>query len=285
MLKLTPKFAGIAVLLGALSPCLAMADSPTLANILPGDYDSVTKEFSANFAYSSVTPASSLGGLWGLEFGIVGGESTDPNLKNLVATASPGTNFPSHLYHAELLARLGLPYGFTVEAMMFPKKTVSSLTLMEYGGAVQWTPTDSILDDLPVNLAAKFSLNKAKVNFTQNATVSGAATVVPVGVEYNDTEWALTALASMKFLVFEPYVTAGYVKSKGTLDLSTNGFNVNFFSQNFPVAAQSNHAESSPTSMEFTAGVDLRLAVFTLGAEYMRVFGCDVATGRLSFRF
>ncbi|MGZ3650026.1 MAG: DUF6588 family protein [Bdellovibrionota bacterium] len=279
----------IAVFLGALLPCLAFADTPTLSNLLPGDYDAIVKDFSANFTYSSVTPASSLGGLGGFEFGLVGGVSKDPNLKALVTAASPSTNLPNYLAHAALLGRVGLPYGLTAELMLFPSRTISGISLQEVGGSVMWTPTDDILDELPLNLAAKLSYQHAKLSFTQNATVAsgtGAGTVVPVNLGYTDTEWALQAIASKKLLVFEPFVGMGYVKSHGVLDLGTNGFTVNIFNVgSFPQAALSNTADSSPNSFQVLAGVDIRLAFFSLGAEYQRSFGTDTYTGRLSFRF
>ena len=276
----------LAVLMLAAFPCLSFADTPTLSNLLPGDYDSIVKEFSGNFTYSSVTPASSLGGLGGFEFGLVGGITKDPNLKNLVTTASPSTNLPSYLAHAALLGRLGLPYGFTAELMAFPSRTLSGVTLQEYGGSVMWTATDEVLEDLPLNLSSKLSYQKAKLSFNQNATVTGTTTVIPVTLAYSDSEWALQAFASKKLLVFEPYAGVGYVKSAGVLDLATGGFNVNIFNVgSFPQAALSNHAESNPTSFQLMAGLDIRLAFFSLGAEYQRSFGTNTYTGRMSFRF
>lgn len=277
----------LTILAAALSAGSARADAPTISNILPADYDSIVKEFSANFAYTTVTPASGLGGFGHFEFGLVGGESTDPYLIGLVQTANPGQNFPSHLYHAALVGRLGLPDALTAEAILFPKRTIAGVSLQQYGGAVEWTPTDGYIEDSPVNLSAKFSAEKAQVTYTQNAsaTVAGTSQTVPVGVQFSDIEWALQAKASFKFLVFEPYVGAGYVHSDGTLSLSTNGYNVNVFSTNFTSAAQSNSAESIPTSFQYLAGLDIRLAFFSLGVEAMHVFSESNYTARVSFRF
>jgi hypothetical protein len=275
----------IAVFLGAILPLSALADTPSFTNLAPGDYDSIVKEFSGNFAYSSVTPASSLGGLGGFEVGLVGGITKDPNLKTIVQSKSPSTDLPNYVAHAGLLGRVGLPYAFTVEGMVFPNRTISGVSLQQAGGSVMWTATDAWLDELPLNISAKASYERAKLSFTQNATgtFNGQTATVPVNLAYTDTEWAVGVSASKKLLVFEPYVALNYLHSKGALDLTTNGYTVNVLSTTFGAGAT--HAESTPTSMQFLLGLDIRLAFFSLGAEYQNSFGATSYTGRLSFRF
>jgi hypothetical protein len=289
MRKLTLHPRWIAVFLGAAFSFGAMAaDAPSFNNLSQTDYDSIVKELSANFTYSSITPASSLGGLGGFELGLVGGVTKDPNLKQIVITASPSTNLPNYVPHAGLLGRVGLPYGFTVEGLVFPSRTISNTTLQEVGGAVMWTATDAWLDELPFNLSGKFSYNHSKLSFVQNASGSylGVTATVPVNVAYTDNEWAAQLIASKKLLFFEPYMGGGYVHSKGTLDLSTNGYTVNILNLGSASLNGSNtHAESVPTTLQFLAGLDIRLAFFSLGAEYQKSFAATTYTGRLSFRF
>lgn len=287
MRKLSVHPRWIAAFLGAAFSSGALAaDAPTFTNLSQSDYNAIVKELSGNFSYSSVTPASSLGGLGGFEFGLVGGITKDPNLKQIVTNASPSTNLPNYMPHAGLLGRVGLPYGLTAEGVVFPSRTISNTSLQEVGGAVMWTATDAWLDELPFNLSAKFSYEHAKLGFTQNATAQGLNQTVPVNVAYTDNEWAVQLLASKKFLIFEPYVGAGYLHSKGTLDLATNGFTVDILNLgSASVDGTNNHAESTPTTFQYLAGIDIRLAFFTLGAEYQNSFGAKTYTGRLSFRF
>ncbi len=273
----------IAALIGTLLPLSSYAVSMSLDNLNLDDYNSLVKEFSANSQYSTVTPASSLGGLWGFEFGITGGLTKAPDTQALVLRNDASTSFKS-LYHAGAVARLGLPYGITAEALYLPKITISSVTLKRWGLAAQWTLTDSVLENLPFNLATKLFITKTTLNYSQ--TINNASTAnVPVtaNLSFDDTLWGLQAIASYKILVFEPYLGLGWTSAKGELAVDASGTATIFNQSVFGSAAKS--ATSKPTSSQILAGLDIRLAFFSLGAEYERAFAKNSYTGRLSFRF
>lgn len=271
----------IAVLAAALIPAQGFTADISLKDVTLADYDKIVKEFSANFAYSTVTPASSLGGLWGFEFGVVGGFTKSPELQNLVRRSNASYK-EDKLPHGGALARLGLPMGITVEALVFPKMKISDLNIGQYGGAVMWTVTDELLPNPFVNVALKGFYTKTSMDYSQ--TINNTSTLlqdVNATISFDDSLYGVQALASHKILVFEPYVGIGYVKSKGDLSVAAaTAPNATIFTGSI-----GNKATSKPSSAQLMGGLDIRLAFFSLGAEYQRSFGTSSATGRLSFRF
>jgi hypothetical protein len=270
----------IAVIAAALIPAQGFSSTPTFDNITDADYDKIVRELSANFSYSSLTPASSLGGLWGFEFGVTGGVTKTPEIHTLVKRNNP--NFKEDKFpHAAALARLGLPYGLTVEAMFLPKIKVSDLDLSQYSGALMWTLTDVLWDDFPLHLAVKGFLSKTSLGYKQR--IQNASTLnqpVDARINFDDTLIGAQFLASKKILVFEPYLGLGYVSAKGDLSVdAATAPGASIF------ASGGRSATAKPTSTQLLAGLDLRLAIFSLGAEYQKSFSTDSFSGRLSFRF
>lgn len=270
---LKPKLIAALALLAA--PVPGFADF-TIPNLNLSDFNTLVNEFSANSQYTSVTPASSLGGLWGFELGVVGGITKAPDTLALVKRSDPNTSFKDMLPHAGALIRIGLPYGLTAEGQLLPKVKAQNLSLSKWAMAVQWTLTDNVLEDFPVNVALKGYYTKTMLNYSQ--TISG----VPAAIDFNNNLWGMQALVSYNIFVFEPYVGLGYTSAKGTLGVSAA----------VPVAliaylpsAASQSASSSPKSAQILAGTDIRLAFFALGAEYQRAFGKNSYTARVSFRF
>lgn len=282
MLKKFSQLRWIAALALAITPCVASAETFNLSSLTLADFDKIIKEFSSNFSYTTVTPASSLGGLGGFEFGVVGGKTDAPELLRLVKQANSSASFKGDLYHGGVVGRVGLPYGLTAEALFFPKKKFKDASFQEFGGAVMWTATDSVLEGLPLNLAVKGHLLKTKVTYSQTVTytvpVAGAASGTGT-VKFDDTLMGIQALASKQFFFLEPYVGLGYIKSKGVLAVDAAG------ATTLLAFTSNNRAESKPTSVQLMAGVDARFLFLSVGAEYQKAFGTSSMTGRLSFRF
>lgn len=272
----------IAVLAATLIPAHGYSADLSLDNLTLGDYDKIVKEFSANFAYSSVTPASSLGGLWGFELGVVGGLTKSPELLTLVKRSSASYDQES-LPHGGALLRIGAPLGLTGEALVFPKMKISDLNIGQYGGALMWTMTDVFLTDFPVTMAVKGFYTKTSMDYAQRINNSSTGNQpVDATIEFDDSLYGAQFLVSRKFLVFEPYVGLGYVKSKGDLSVSAAlAPNATIF----PGQGIGNTATSKPSSTQLMAGLDVRLAFLALGGEFQKSFGTSSLTGRLSFRF
>lgn len=258
----------------------AFAETPSLNNLTLGDYDKVVRELSGNFSYSTVTPASSLGGLWGFEFGVVGGVTKTPEIKGIVNRSSASykeDKFP----HGGLLLRVGAPLGLTGEIVAFPERKISDLEISQYSGAAMWTITDVFFTDWPVNVATKAFFSKTGLAYSQtinNSTTGNVA--VNATLDFDNTLYGGQLLVSKKLLVFEPYVGLGYIRSKGEFTVSAATAPT---ASIFLTGARS--AVSEPNSAQLLAGLDIKLLFFSLGAEYQKVFGTSTYNGRVSFRF
>lgn len=275
----------MAVFAGIATPLASHAATFNLSNIDTSQFDRLVNEFSSNSVYSSVAPASSLGGLGSFEFGLVGGVTKAPDTLAVVKQSDPSTALKDNLYHAGGLVRVGLPYAFTLEGLLLPKIKISEAKFSRWAIAAQWTATDEMLTGLPLNLAAKFFYTKTTLNYSQavTTTVNGTSVPATADIAFDNGLWGLQALASYKLWMLEPYLNVGYVKAKGTLNVDVAGnytiFNTAFF------GSGTKSATSRPDSFLFQLGTDFRLAFFSLGAEYQSAFSKNSYTGRLSFRF
>ena len=277
------KAAIIGLALASLIPTLSQASSvPALNNITATDFEKVVQELSANFAYSSINPASSLGHIWGFEVGALAGYTKTPEILNLVKTYQPTTSLKDKFPHASALARLSVPYGITAEAIFFPKITVSDISIKQYGGALMWTITDVFFEDLPVTLATKAFFTKTNISYKQTINNSTTSNInVDATIDFDDMMYGAQALVSKKLFLFEPYAGFGYVRAKGDLSVNAAG-SATIFSSAFTTGKS---ATSKPTTLQVLLGSDFQIAFFTLGAEYQRAFSKNSYTARLSFRF
>jgi hypothetical protein len=275
----------IAALSIALLPAASFAADQTFSfsNLSAGDYENIVKEFSSNFGYSTLTPASSLGGLGNFELGVVGGMTKSPVVEKLVKDANPNAKFKGKLYHGGALVRVGLPYALTLEGVVFPSRTFSDVKFSEYSGSLMWTATDEALSFLPLSIAVKGFYSAVKVSYTQavNQTINGASVTGDATIGLTDTLWGGTIIASKKILMIEPYAGIGYISANGKLKVDSAG-TVNGF---FAFQAPNNEAVSTPVSSQLILGVDAQLAIVALGLEYQRAFGQNSTSARLSFRF
>lgn len=271
------------ILLGALAllSVPAQAASLSLGNVNRNDFDALVKEFSSNAQYSTVGAASSLGGLGNFELGVVGGITNAGDLAALVKRN--GGSFEDKLYHAAGMVRIGLPYAITLEGLFFPETKISSVKLGRWGVGAQWTLTDEVLTDLPVNIAVKGYYTKTTLDYTQNTTAAVGGGTLTANVNFDNSLYGGLALVSYKIFLFEPFAGIGFMKAKGNLKVNASATTTLLNQAVFGSSADS--ASSDPSSVHLVLGTDFQIAFFSLGAEYSRAFDKDSMTGRLSFRF
>lgn len=258
------------------------ASQPKFDNISVEDFDKIVKEFSANSMYTSVSPASSLGRLFGFELGVLGGLTSTPDINSIVQRTDPSINVSS-LPHAALLGALTVPFGLTAEVVALPEVKFSSGSYQQFGAALKWTATDHVLTALPFSLAAKVYYTSTTLSFAQTINNSSTGNVpVDVNVKFNDTVTGMQIFSSAKLFFIEPYLGLGYASATGKADI-TGSTSATFFGSSFPANSQS--ATSSPKSSQIVLGTNLQFLVFVLGAEYVRAFGTNTYNGKLSLRF
>lgn len=253
------------------------ADTPALPTLSQSDFDNVIRELSANSLFNSVTPASSLGALFGIEAGMTFGVTNTPEINRLVNNQLPGTK-ADYFPHASLLAAVTFPIAVTAEVLYVPQVSAQGVKYDQYGAALKWTPTDGVLL-LPLNLSVRGFMTKTKVQFNQiinNASTGN--TNVDTQVTYEGDVKGIQLLASPKVIpILEPYVGIGQYYASGSLGVSGTADLFNF------TTAQ--NASSSPSSTAMLVGLDVRLLLLSFGLQYEKAFETAAYTGRLSLRF
>ncbi|NUM89188.1 MAG: hypothetical protein HUU37_08290, partial [Bdellovibrionales bacterium] len=149
-MKLRVFFAAL-TLLGALAPA-ARAATPKFDAISADDYGSIVKDLSANFRYTTVSGASTLGKIFGFEFGVVAGRTDIPRIYQIVKRTDPNINLDDYFYHGNLLARVTVPFGLTLEAAAIPTITAGDVKFSQYGAGALWTFSDVLFDSSPVDV-------------------------------------------------------------------------------------------------------------------------------------
>lgn len=258
------------------SSALAAA-GPGFTNLSQDDFDKVINELSANSTFHSVTGASSLGAVFGVEVALVGGLTNTPEINRLSKSVDASADV-GRLPHASLLAAVSVPLGFTGELLMFPSVSVGDIKYQQFGGAIKWTATEALV--LPFNIAARAFITKNEISFKQTLNNASTGNVpVEVTVAQENSQTGLQLLVSPNLPMIEPYAGIGMVSAKGKVNMTgaTTGTIFGFTS------AQS--AESSPTSTQFLIGVNANLLLLNLGMEYSRAFGTDSYNAKLGFKF
>ena len=260
-----------------LTSVAARAGSPTFSNIDQGQFDSVVRDVSADLTYSTVTPASSMGNVFGFEFGVIAGVGNTPNIDAYSTQADPNASV-KQLANAAVFGALGIPGGLTFEALFTPSVSVGGVSFQQFGGAVKWTLSDEAIP-LPFSMAVKGFYTSTKASFSQFISSGGQS--IAGDVELSDAIYGLQLIASKDFLFVEPYIGVGYVRANGSASVSAPQ-NATIFAPSF---TSSQSATDATTSTELIAGLEFKLLIVRLGAEYSRLFDTDRFTAKLSLAF
>ncbi len=261
-----------------LFPCLSLllissisfAASLALTNIDEDALQKLTGDFSANFAHTTVSGASTLGNVFSFEVGLIGGMTNTPHIHDLVLQADPNSDV-KRLPDLALVGLFSIPLGFTAEVGLVPKVGSSDFKFNTFSLAGKWTPTEGFLD-WPFSAAVRASFTRSAAEFNNTAN-NVAATY-----KFTDTQTALTLLASKNLGLVEPYFGVGMVSATGDLSASGNlVFN--------PAYNSSGQAKVSRSGTQWLLGGELKLLVCKMGLEYSNLFATSRYVAKLSFFF
>lgn len=256
------------LVLAVVLPIGAKADI-TFDDISKKDLENIIQDFGSVFTHTSVSPASSLGEVFGFEVGVVAGLAETPEVEKLVKEVDPSTEV-SFLPHAGILGAVSVPMGFKFELVFLPKMDTEDVEVDHKSFAVQWTMTDTVLP-LPVDLAVKAHKSMTSMSYSQ--TVNSVMT----DVDLENDVTGLMLLASKKLAIFEPYFGIGMVKADGDMTLSG--------SQEFFNFTDSQSATADMSGLHIVAGFNVNVLVLRLGFEAGQVFDAKRASAKLSFYF
>jgi hypothetical protein len=247
----------------------ARAEDFTFKNLTDADFEKVTQDLSATFTHTSVSGAAPLGDIWGFEIGLVGGQTSTPEVDKLVKRGDANAS-ADKLPGAEILGVVSVPFAITAEVGLVPKIGSDDFKFNAFHLAAKWTPSE-LFFELPVDLAVKLQYSKVKAEFKD--TISG----VPTNFDYDDSVLGAWALVSKNFAILEPYAGIGWLKADGTMDVNTSASGV--------FTGGRTSASADPTTTAFVVGTEVKLLVVKLGVEYMNLFDTSRFTGKLSFYF
>ncbi len=263
------------------------AGSPELNNIDRADLDNVVKEFSANFTHTTVSPAKSLGRVWGFEVGVLAGITKTPKLEALVHEVSPSTDI-GEVPHGGLLGMVTFPYGITGEVTLVPETTASGVTVENKSAGVKWTVTDvfplpTVVDIL--SAAVRFHISTSDLSYKQTIRNSSTGNIpVDATILFDSTVWGLNTTISADVLIFEPYVGFGFAKSSTDVSIKATG-SATIFTGDVITASSGQAASSKPSSAHIFAGVQMDMILAHLSAEISRVFDTTSYMGKFSFYY
>lgn len=245
---------------------------PSFDNITESDFEGISKEFSANFAHRPISPASSMGQIFGFEVGLVAGITEASKVEEISKREAPTEDPLDKLAHVGILAAVSVPFGLTPELVVFPEQEFGDLTFGHYSLGLKWTFSQFL--SLPlIDLAARVHTSKTDVSFTDN--VDGVNTTVNL----ENTTSGITLLASASLLVIEPFIGFGYV-SRNT-DLGATG-TARIFNTTFTTSATSS---SDGSSTQLIAGVQANLLLLRVAAQYENLFGTSVTSAKITLGF
>lgn len=249
-----------------------------LDQLSQNDVNAISKEFSANFAHTILAPASSLGKIWGVEFGVMGGATKTPEINRIAKIYSPSSNITA-IPTAGLIGGVTFPFGINAELNMIPTIKSSNYRIRNVSYALKWE-VSRLMPASPVDVAIRLHHNSGK--FSYGSVINNSTTAnqnVNANTTWENSSSGYNLEISKKLLFFEPYIGFGHISS--TTDIGITGSaNISIFTFS---SASSYQAKNSGS--HFFAGFNFNLFVVKLGAEYDQIMGVKKMAGKLSFYF
>jgi hypothetical protein len=243
------------------SSAWALAE-PTFNNIDESEFESISKEFSANFSHNVVMGAEPLGDIFGFEVSFLAGSTPTPEINSISGGGS------SSMPHAGVIMALSVPFGITGELLYVPKMKGDGVEFSQSSLGLKWSSNKDVLV-LPFNLAFRLFMANSELDFTQQVPVPDT------NVNYKNSQTGFQVLVSAAVPVVEPYLGVGWVQSKNTLKGSGGMFT-------FTGDAD---ADNSLSSMQTIVGLNFYALMFSVGVEHCTSFGTSRTTGKFGFYF
>lgn len=253
------------------------ASAPNLDLLTEEQAKSVAKEFSANFVHTTVSPASSLGSIFGFEVGLLVGLTKTPETNKISKTFDEDADIEA-IPHAGLIGGITIPFGITAEVSMVPERSASDVTFDHFSLGLKWTFTNHI--KLPFDLAVRghFSSSTLSYSDTVNNSSTGGSDVDST-ISYETNSYGVSLLGSVNALILEPYAGIGYVSTDTDIGVSaTTSVSIFDFS-----GSDSYNAENS--GLHYFGGVNVNLFLIKVGAEVSQIMDLTKYSFKLSAYF
>lgn len=258
------------------SPLAKASDTPTFDNLSDSDFKTIAKDFSSLFIHTSATPPTSLGKIFGVEAAAIVGAAQVPGIESISKRVDPTAKIP-YAPFAFIYGAVSIPMGVTIETNLLPQVKVSGFEMSHYGAAIKWSLVDSILPNLPFDLAIKTYYSKSKLDFTQ--FIPSPATTVNVG--FDNSMFGAETVFGVSLPLLQPYAGIGYVNSQSDLSgIAQTDPSFSMFADNV-----SKSKKTSVSSARYIVGCQFNLANLKTTLEYNNVFGNNRLAAKVGFAF
>lgn len=243
---------------------------PQFSDISKKDVEDVSKEMGTNFAHT-VVAAPETDGAWGIEVGVIGGQTQSPKFSDVVdASGGDGKDFKS-VYHAAAAARVHVPFDIFVEASYLPEQSLSDVKVKSQSFGVGWNA--GAFFGWFMDVAVGYDHATSQLKFHQDQDV--ATTTPEANIKLDTTTDVMWIGISKSFVFVTPYAKFGRSSIDGDLKADANIFNVG-----------GQTAQKVSMDGNFLAlGVNFQLTIIKLGAEFSQLQGVQRLSGKLSFDF
>lgn len=249
----------------AISSFSAFAAGPQFSNLTKGQIEDVTQEFGANFSHTAVA-APETEGVWGVEFGAVGGNTPSPEFKDAVtASGGDGKDF-KNLYHAGVMARAHFPLELFAELTYLPSTDLSDVTVENKSFGLGWNAGSFF--ELPVDAAIGANFASGEVSFKQTTPVNST-----INLEMQSRVYWLGV--SKRFAFFTPYAKVGMASIEG--DFKATATTV--------LASGRQTQDVNVSGSYYAVGANFQVFFLRLGIEASKTVDVGRLSGKFSFAF
>lgn len=254
----------LAIALSALS-FGALASGPQFNNITKEDVKNITKEFGTNFSHT-VVAAPETNGMWGIEVGVVGGQTSSKKFSDIVErSGGDGKDF-KNVYHAGIFARAHFPFEIFAEASFLPEQKISDVKIKSNSFGIGWNAGNFFA--LPIDLTVAADVSNGEINFNQT-------TPVATNIDLKTTTTNYWVGISRRFVFVTPYVKVGTSTVDGALKGDASIFQF----------STSTKEKASVTGSYLAYGANFEFLGIRLGVEGTSMHNTQRVSGKLSYSF
>jgi hypothetical protein len=254
----------------------ALAAGPEFKDLSKKQLEDIGNEFAVNFSHT-VVAAPETDGLWGLEVGLVAGQSKSPELKKAIDQAGEDGSDFKNLYSAGIMARAHFPLELYVEASLLPSRDINDVEVSNKTYGLGWNVGRLI--GLPLDIAVGANMSDSDIQFSQVIQNSSTGNVpVNSDMQLKSKSQVVYVGASKTFLFVTPYVKVGTATTKSDLDIDASSGTVFTFTSK-------QQANVSSSGSYLALGADLQFLLFRFGVEASNTIGVSRVAGKFSIAF
>lgn len=248
-----------------LFPFLASSAGPQFDSLSKQDVKDIVREFGTNFSHT-VVAAPETDGRWGLEFGLIAGATSSPDLQKIIKNSGGNQHDFNNLYHVGMMGRLHVPFNFFIEASILPDQDMEDVSIgsSTFGGG--WNLGRTI--GLPFDLTGGAGYGKGEISFSQTSPVASKNRIETTSKQY----WVGL---SKNLWILTPFVKVGTSQIDGELSSTASILDYN----------SSLNEEASLSGSFLVFGAILKLGPLRIGIEQSQIQDTKRFSAKMSAGF